>query len=70
VIAAEGAAREFAVLPLDYALALTYLYGDQRDRRFEPTALRYLSRYIAEERPNLRDVAALAALLAERQAAG
>ena len=31
VIVAETAAREFEVLPLDYALALVCLYADKRD---------------------------------------
>lgn len=66
VIAAEAAAREFKVLPLDYALALTYLYAAKGDRRYEAAALRYLSRYIAEASPSLKDVAGVAALLAER----
>jgi hypothetical protein len=44
------------------------LYGEKRDRKFEPAALRYLERYIAEERPLLVDVAGIAALLAERVA--
>ena len=29
---AETVAREFPVLPLDYALALTYLYAEKGDR--------------------------------------
>jgi hypothetical protein len=67
VIMAETAAREFEVLPLDYALALVYLYADKRDPRYEAAALRYLKRYLAEENPSLTDVAGAAALLAERQ---
>lgn len=67
LILAETAAREFEVLPLDYALALTHLYADKRDARYEAAALRYLSRYLAEEAPSLEDVAGVAALLAERK---
>ncbi len=66
VIVAESAAREFEVLPLDFALALVYLYADKGDRRFERAALRYLERYLAEQNPSLTDVAGVAALLAER----
>jgi hypothetical protein len=67
VIAAEAAAREFPVLPLDYALALVHLYADKNDRRYERAALRYLERYLAETNPSLADVAGIAALLAERK---
>lgn len=66
VIVAESVAREFEKLPLDYALALVRLYGEKGDRRYEPAALRYLERYIAEERPSLSDVATIAGMLAER----
>jgi hypothetical protein len=66
VVGAEAAAREFDVLPLDYALALVHLYADKRDRRFERAALRYPERYLAEANPSLLDVAGVAALLAER----
>jgi hypothetical protein len=67
VVVAESVAREFPQLPLDYALALTYLYADKQDRRFEKAALRYLERYISEAKPSLTDVAGVAVLLAERQ---
>lgn len=67
VVVAESVAREFSVLPLDFALALVYLYADKGDRRFERAALRYLGRYIAEGTPSLEDVAGVAALLAERK---
>lgn len=67
VVGAELAAREFPVLPLDFALALVHLYADTRDRRYERAALRYLERYLAEAAPSLADVAGVAALLAERR---
>lgn len=54
--------------PLDFALALTHLYGEKRDGRYELAALRYLSRYIEEAKPSLLDVAGVAAALAERVA--
>lgn len=66
MIVAETVAREFPTLPLDYALALTYLYADKQDPRFERAALRYLERYLTEAHPSLHDVAGVSALLAER----
>jgi hypothetical protein len=66
VIVAETTAREFTVLPLDFALALVHLYGEKHDRRYERAALRYLQRYITEGNPSLMEVAGIAALLAER----
>lgn len=69
VIAAEAAAFELKQsypLPLDHAIALVHLYAEKRDRKFEPAALRYLERYIAEAKPSLLSVAGAAALLAER----
>ena len=35
VIVAEGVAREFETLPLDFALALVHLYGEKGDRKYE-----------------------------------
>lgn len=67
LIVAEGVAREFQRLPLDYALALVRLYGEKGDRKYETAALRYLERYITEEKPSLADVAGIAGLLAERK---
>ena len=66
MIVAETVAREIQPLPLDFALALTHLYGDKGDRRYELAALRYLTRYIEEAKPSLLDVAGVAAVLAER----
>lgn len=66
VIVAESVAREISPLPLDYALALVYLYAEKHDRRYERAALRYLERYVAEAEPSLADVAHIAGLLAER----
>jgi hypothetical protein len=71
VLAADAAAWELAQshpLPLDFAMALVRLYGETGDRRYDSAALRYLARYIAEETPSLADLAAVAALLAERPA--
>ena len=73
VVAAEGAAWEMQSktgkpIPLDFALALTHLYGEKRDGRYELAALRYLARYIEEAKPSLLDVAGVAAVLAERVA--
>jgi hypothetical protein len=73
VVAAEAAVWEMKAssgkpVPLDFAIALVHLYAEKRDPKFEPAALRYISRYIDEERPSLLDVAGTAALLAERGA--
>ena len=66
IIVAEGIAREFEVLPLEFALALVHLYGRAGDKRYERAALRYLERYLTEQ-PSLADVAGVAVLLAERR---
>ena len=71
VIAAESAAWEMKAargkpVPLDFAIALVHLYAEKHDKRYEAAALRYLERYISEERPSLLDVAGTAASLAER----
>lgn len=73
VIVAESAAWEMQSktgkpIPLDFALALTHLYGRSGDGRYELAALRYLSGYIEEAKPSLLDVAGVAAALAERVA--
>ena len=44
LILAEVAAREYEVLPLGYALALTHLYAGKGDRRDEAAALRRVPR--------------------------
>ena len=67
LVVAETVAREFPTLPLDYALALVHPYGCKQHRLYEPAALRYLERYLAEANPSLEDVAATAALLAEKK---
>ena len=67
VIVAEGIAREFEVLPLEFALALVHLYGRKGDKRYERAALRYLERYLTEATPALDDVAGVAGFLAERR---
>jgi hypothetical protein len=64
--AAEAAAFEVAFVPLADARALVELYAEKGDRKYERSALKYLSRYLAEADPSLADVAQVAALLAER----
>ena len=67
VFLADTAARELeGVLPLDDAYRLVLLYAEKRDDRFEKAAVRWLERYLTERQPRLRDVAAVAAGLAER----
>ena len=73
VVAADWAAWELQAktekpVPLDFALALTYLYGETRNGRYELAALRYLGRYIEDVKPSLLDVAGFAAVLTERLA--
>ena len=53
-------------MPLNDARALVELYAEKGDPKFERAALKYLRRYVYEAHPPLADVAALAALLAER----
>jgi hypothetical protein len=53
VIVAETVAREIRPLPLDFAIALIRLYGEKGDQRYEAAALRYLERYISQEKPSL-----------------
>lgn len=63
---AELAARELGALSLDDALQLVHLYAERRSPKYERAALRWLERYLSEGSPGLVDVAAVAALLAER----
>ena len=65
MIVAEGVAREFEPLPLDFALALVHLYSRRGDKRYERAALRYLDRYLTEATPSLDDLAGVAVLLVE-----
>jgi hypothetical protein len=66
LIAAEQAAFEIAFVPLAEARLLVELYAEKGDRKYERAALKYLARYMEEEKPSLADVAQVAALLAER----
>jgi hypothetical protein len=64
---AELAAGEMEALSLDEALSLVTLYGEQGDPKYERAARRYLVRWIEEDAPSLRDIAATACLFVERQ---
>jgi len=66
LVAAEQAAFEIAFVPLPEARLLVELYAEKGDRKYERAALKYLARYMEEEKPSLIDVAQVAALLAER----
>ncbi len=68
LLAAEDAARELEQLSLDDALQLVHLYAERGSPKFEKAAVRWLERYMAEGSPTLRDLATVAALLAERDA--
>ena len=64
--AAEQAAFEVPFVPLARARELVELYAEKGDPKYERAALKYLARYLAEEKPSLTDVAQVAAVLAER----
>ncbi len=64
--AAEQAAFEIAFISLSDARELVELYAEKGDPKYERAALKYLSRYLAEEGPSLMDLAQVAGLLAER----
>jgi hypothetical protein len=57
------------VLPLEDALELVYLYAEHDRPKYEPAALRWLGRYLAEQQPSLVDYATVAANLAQRRKA-
>jgi hypothetical protein len=46
------------------------LYASKGDRKFEPAARRWLSRYIAEEQPSVETIAATACTLFEASQRG
>jgi hypothetical protein len=58
VFLAEVALGEMEKVPLDAALKLVNLYGEAGDPKYEPAARKWLARYIAEEQPSLKDLAA------------
>lgn len=66
VLEAEAAAHELDWISLDDALQLVHLYAERASPKYERAALRWLARYAAESRPTLRDLALVAATLAER----
>ena len=49
---------EVAFVPLAQARALVELYAEKGDPKYERAALKYLARYLTEEKPSLADVAA------------
>ena len=53
--AAEDAARELPNLPLEDALQLVHLYAERDSPKYEPAALRWLERYLAEGAGELSD---------------
>jgi hypothetical protein len=66
LIAAEQAAFEISFIPLAEARLLVELYAEKGDPKSERAALKYLARYMDEEKPSLTDFAQVAALPAER----
>ena len=63
---AEDAARELPALSLEDALQLVHLYVDRNSPKFEPAAMRWLGRYLAEGSPRLRTFAEITENLAAR----
>ena len=59
------AARELPNLPLQDALQLVHLYIERGSPKAKPAARRWLVRYLSEGSPSMRDVAKVAASLAE-----
>ena len=66
LIAAEQAAWEVPFVPLAEARLLVELCAEKDDPKYERPALKYLARYLAEEKPSLMDLAQITGLLAER----
>ncbi len=67
MLLAEVAAGELERVNLEDALQLVYLYAEAGDPKYERAALRYLERWIVEEKPSLEDVAATACSFVERR---
>jgi len=63
---AEDAARELPNISLADALQLVHLYAERGSPKFEPAARRWLVRYLSEGTPSVRDIAKVAASLADR----
>ena len=66
LVEAEAAAHEIPTLSLDEALQLVHLYAERGSPKYERAALRWLTRYLSEGRPALRDLALVVASLADR----
>jgi hypothetical protein len=66
---AEDAARELPNLSLQDALQLVHLYAERGSPKFEPTARRWLVRYLSEGTPSLQDVAKVTASLEKHRPA-
>ena len=54
-------------LPLEDALQLVHLYAERGSPKYEPAAMRWLSRYLEEGTPRLQFFAEIAADLARRK---
>lgn len=61
---AEAAARDLHKVNLIDALKLVILYGEKRDRKFEPAARRWLVRLLEEKRLSLDEAKVAAEWLA------
>jgi hypothetical protein len=70
VLLAELALGELEKVPLDVALQMVHLYAEKADRKFEPAARKWLSRWITEEQPSVETIAATACTLFEASQRG
>jgi hypothetical protein len=61
---AEAVARELPRVSLEDALKLVHLYAARDSPKYERAAMRWLERYLAESSPRLKDLAEVAARLA------
>ncbi|HET8777922.1 MAG TPA: hypothetical protein VFN76_09705 [Candidatus Limnocylindria bacterium] len=62
----EALLLDMGWVPLEHARALVELHAEKGSAKYEPAALKYLGRYLAEANPSLAGVAQLASVLAER----
>jgi hypothetical protein len=64
---AEAAARDLPQVSLKDALRLVHLYAEHDSPKYERAAIKWLQRYLAEDSPELSDVARSWAGLGERR---
>ena len=69
VFFAEVALGELEHVQLEDAVQMVILYAEVGDRKYELAAGKHLARWIAEEKPSLEKIAAMACLLVEKAVA-